>query len=413
MSSTQAPVAAAPADERPAVVTGVDTHADTHHVAVLASTGARLGDRQVSATATGYAELVEFITSFGQVTLVGIEGTGSYGAGLARHLREVGIEIREVIRPKRAARRRGKSDPIDAYAAANAALAEPEALPTAKSGDGVVEQIRVLLTARRSAVKARQAAGQQIKMLLVTAPQAIRDRFSPLTDANRIEALAATRPSPATESVTAATSRTLRILARRHQHLTGEIEDVETDLDALTRQANLALVTAFGFGTVTAAELLVSAGDNPDRLRTEASFAALAGVAPIPASSGKTNRHRLNRGGDRRANWALHQVALVRMSTDARTKAYVDKLTKNGKTSKDILRCLKRAIAREVWHHLVHPEPVPAVDDLRPLRQAHKLSLHDVAKQLETSPMAISRLERSISRNDQLADTYRTWLLTA
>lgn len=397
------------------IIAGVDTHKDTHHVAVLSRSGVRLGDRQVPATAAGYDELVVFIASFGTVRVVGVEGTNSYGAGLTRQLRAAGVPVIEVIRPKRAQRRRGKSDPIDAFAAAQQVLADLETgdLPTPKSADGSVEQIRHLLAVRRSAVKARSAAIQQIKNMLVTAPQHLRDRFEPLKDPALIQTLAAIRPAPATESVDAAVSRSLRILARRYQHLTGEITDLDTDLDILNKQTAPALAAAYGLGTVTCAALLVTAGDNPERLRSEAAFAALTGTAPIPASSGRTNRHRLNRGGDRQANCALHQIALVRWSHDPTTRAYVTKLRATGKSTKDILRCLRRAIAREVWHLLVHPEPVPEIDDLRPLRHSKGLSLQTVADHFGVWPAVISRLELGKTRNDDLATAYRDWLLTA
>ncbi|MFE7631028.1 transposase [Kocuria sp. NPDC057446] len=198
------------------VVAGVDTHKDTHHVAVLAATGARLGDLKVPATPAGYELLLAFVTSYGPLTLIGLEGTNSYGAGLARFLTAAGVPIREVIRPKRAQRRRGKSDPIDAYAAAQQALAEPESLPVAKTGDGRVEQIRVLLTVRRSAMKARVAALRQIQSLLITAPDPVRTRWADLDGDALIRALAATRPGDARDTVTTTTGQALRRLARRH-----------------------------------------------------------------------------------------------------------------------------------------------------------------------------------------------------
>lgn len=392
------------------VVAGVDTHADTHHVAVLGLTGARLGDRQVPATAAGYRQLAEFVASYGAIRLIGIEGTSSYGAGLARHLHAAGVPIREIIRPKRAQRRRGKSDPIDAYAAAAQALAEPEALPVAKTNDGAVEQIRVLLTARRSAVKAHTAALRQIGSLLVTGPDAVRSRWANLAGHALIDALAATRPGQAVESVAAAAGQALRVLARRCQYLSREIGCIEDDLRVLVSRGAPAMLATKGYGVITAATLLITAGDNPTRLRSEGSFAALCGAAPIPASSGKTNRHRLNRGGDRQANWALHQIALVRMSTDPRTKAYVAKLRATGKTSKDVLRCLKRAIARETYHLLVHPEPAPATDDLRALRHQRGLTLAAAATHLHTVPARISELERGTRLNTELATAYRNWL---
>ena len=396
------------------VVAGVDTHKDTHHVAVLAvGTGARLGDLKVPATPAGYDQLLSFVASFGAIRLIGIEGTSSYGAGLARSLATAGVSIREVIRPKRAQRRRGKSDPIDAYAAAAQALAEPETLPVAKTNDGPVEQIRVLMAVRRSAMKARVAAHRQITCLLITAPEALKARFTDLTGNRLIDTLATTRPGPATTSVSAATGQALRRLARRHQNLTAEIDEIDTELHTLTIQAAPTMLATKGYGVITTATLLISAGDNPDRLRTEASFAALCGAAPIPASSGKTTRHRLNRGGDRQGNWALHQIALVRLSTDTRTKTYAAKLRAAGKSKKDVLRCLKRAIAREAWHLLVHPAPAPRIDDLRPLRHLRGLTLTQAAEHLGTVPARISELERGTRLNIPLANAYREYLNAA
>ena len=401
-------------DTSNAVVAGVDTHKDTHHVAVLAAgSGARLGDLKVPATPAGYDQLLSFVASFGAIRLIGIEGTSSYGAGLARSLATAGVSIREVIRPKRAQRRRGKSDPIDAYAAAAQALAEPETLPVAKTNDGPVEQIRVLMAVRRSAMKARVAAHRQITCLLITAPEALKARFTDLTGNRLIDTLATTRPGPATTSVSAATGQALRRLARRHQNLTAEIDEIDTELHTLTIQAAPTMLATKGYGVITTATLLISAGDNPDRLRTEASFAALCGAAPIPASSGKTTRHRLNRGGDRQGNWALHQIALVRLSTDTRTKTYAAKLRAAGKSKKDVLRCLKRAIAREAWHLLVHPTPAPRTDDLRTLRHQRGLTLTQVAQHLSTAPTRISELERGTRPDILLSNAYREYLTAA
>lgn len=395
------------------VVAGVDTHKDSHHVAVLAAgTGARLGDLEVPATPDGYERLLGFVSSFGLITLIGVEGTNSYGAGLARFLAAAGVAVREVIRPKRSQRRRGKSDAIDAYAAASQALAEPEALPVAKTADGSVEQIRVLMAVRRSAMKARVAAHRQITSLLITAPDTVRTRFAHLDGDHLIDILAATRPGPAADTVPAATGQALRRLARRHQALTEEITEIDIELRTLVTRVAPAMLATPGFGVITTATLLITAGDNPDRLHSEASLAALCGAAPIPASSGKTTRHRLNRGGDRQANWALHQVALVRLSTDPRTKAYAAKLTAAGKSKKDVLRCLKRAIARQAWHLLVHPSPVPRIDDLRSLRQERGLTLAQAAEHLGTVAARISELERGTRLNLALATAYREWLNT-
>ncbi|MFE7632348.1 IS110 family transposase [Kocuria sp. NPDC057446] len=395
------------------VVAGVDTHADTHHVAVLSVTGARLGDLQVPATTGGYEQLLAFIRSFGTTRLVGIEGTSSYGAGLARYLMSQEVEIREIVRPRRAQRRHGKSDPIDAYAAAAQTLAEPETLPMAKTGDGVIEQIRVLLAVRRSAIKARVAVIRQIKSMLITAPEAIRSRWEGLNERCLVESLASTRPGPATGSVTTATGHALRRLARRHQYLTVEITELEDELRILVGRAAPAMIARKGYGVITTATLLVTAGANPERLRSEASFAALCGASPIPASSGKTNRYRLNRGGDRQANWALHQIALGRLSNEERTQNYAGRLRANGKSKKDVLRCLKRAIAREAFHLIVHPEPVPATEDLRDLRHQRGATLVQAAMNIGAEPARLSELERGKRPNAELTTAYRAWLTAA
>lgn len=405
--SPEAPPAAFP------IVAGVDTHKDTHHVAVIATTGTRLGDLKVSATPAGYEQLLAFVVSFGVVVLIGVEGTNSYGAGLARFLSAAEIPIREVIRPKRAQRRRGKSDPIDAYAAAQQALADGDNLPIAKTANGSVEQIRVLLTVRRSAMKARVAAIRQIKSLLITAPETIRARWSHLDGETLIEAIATTRPGNSTETVATTTGHGLRRLARRHQSLSAEIADIDMDLRILVADAAPALLASKGYGVITSATLMVTAGDNPDRLRSEASFAALCGASPIPASSGKTNRFRLNRGGDRQANWALHQIALVRLATDSRTRDYATRLRGTGKSTKEIIRCIKRAIARETWHLLVHPGPVERTEDLRALRHDRQLTLAQAATHLGTVPARISELERGTRPNYSLATAYRQWLTAA
>lgn len=394
------------------VIGGVDTHADTHHAAVIDLNGKHLGDAQFPTTRAGYVALGAFLAAFGTVIRVGVEGTGSYGAGLSRHLREQDLDVVEVIRPNRQARRlRGKSDPIDAYAAAKTALTESQH-PVPKTADGPVEAIRCLLIARKSAVKARTVAQVQIKSILVTAPEPIRAKFRDLSDKALIQALSKLRPDLAAQQIAPITS-TLKVLARRHEQLTAEIADIDAMLAPLVAEANPGLAAAHGIGTVVAAQLLVTAGDNPERLRNEAAFAALCGAAPIPASSGKTTRHRLNRGGDRQANSALHRIALVRMSHEQRTRDYVAKKRAEGRGNKEILRCLKRAIAREVFILLTQQVEVPRIDDLRPLRHQRGISLTAAAEHFGVWPMKISTIERGKSRDDDFTATYRQWLLTA
>jgi transposase len=396
------------------VVAGADTHSQTHHVAVVdAATGAVLGDRQFSATSAGYRAVVVFVASFGPVLRFGVEGSNSYGAGLTRHLRTVGIEVSEVIRPNRTERRlHGKSDPLDAIAAARVALSSAD-LPTPKTGDGPVESIRVLNIVRDSAVKARANVLRQVKMILVSAPATKRERLAALKDAALLNLLRRTRPGDVLDGVDTATIAALRHLACRYGHLTVEIDDVTDQLRTLVEHTAPALLATKGVGVVTAAQLLVTAGDNPHRITGEAAFAALCGTSPIPASSGRTNRHRLNRGGDRRANCALHQIALVRASSDPRTKAYLAKKRAEGKSTREAIRCLKRAIAREIYKTLTNPPAVPGIDDLRPTRLARGHTLQTVATHFGTWPARISELERGRCRDDDLAHRYREWLNAA
>jgi transposase len=331
---------------------GVDTHGLTHHAAVIDTIGRHLADQEFPATIRGYRDLLDWMRSHGTLAAVGVEGTGAYGAELARVLTAAGIAVIDVDRPDRKTRRmRGKSDPIDAYAAATAVLSG-RATGTPKSRDGIVEAVRVLRTARRSAIKARTQAVNQIRGLLVSAPAILREQVAGLERAALIRTLARLRPGDDLSHPLAATRAALRRLARRHQLLDAEVAELDAELGPLTRQAAPALLELFGVGPETAGQLLASAGDNPERMRSEAAFAHLTGVAPIPASSGRTHRHRLNRGGDRAANNALHTIVLVRMRYDERTRTYVERRTKEGLSKKDIIRCLKRFVAREIYRAL-------------------------------------------------------------
>jgi transposase len=336
----------------PRITGGVDTHGLTHHAAVVDGIGRHLADREFPATIRGYRDLLDWMRSHGTLTAVGVEGTGAYGAELARVLAAVAVPVVDVDRPDRKTRRmKGKSDPIDAYAAATAVLSG-RATGTPKSRDGVVEAARVLRVARRSAVKARTQAMNQIRGLLVSAPAMLREQVAGLDRAALIRALARLRPGDDLARPLAATRAALRRLARRHQALDSEITELDSEIGPLMKQAAPALLELFGVGPETAGQLLASAGDNPERMRSEAAFAHLAGVAPIPASSGRTHRHRLNRGGDRAANNALHTIVLVRMRFDERTRAYVERRTGEGLSKKEIMRCLKRFVAREVYRAL-------------------------------------------------------------
>jgi len=285
-----------------------------------------------------------------------MEGTGSFGAGLLRFLADYGLTVVEVYRPDRAGRRRnGKSDPLDAESAARAARSG-RATGTPKSRDAQVEMIRVLPVARRGAMKARIEAGAQLDALIVTAPEPVRAPLRKLTSKQRIRACAALRPGLVSDPA-AAVKTALRALARRWQALQAEIDDLDTQLTPLVTAAGPELLALPGVGVETAGQLLVTAGDNRDRLKSEASFARLCGAAPIPVSSGRTNRHRLHRGGDRQANSALWRIALVRMGCHQPTKDYLARRTAEGKTKTEIMRCLKRYTAREVFPHLLTATP--------------------------------------------------------
>ena len=330
------------------VTIGVDTHKDLHVAAARDQLGRRLAVTMAPANSAGYAELLAWAHALGDVQAWGVEGTGSYGAGLARFLTTAGQRVWEVNRPDRQARRRrGKSDPVDADAAARAVQAG-EATGTPKAQDGVVEMARALRVARQTAVKARTQAINAIKALLVTAPAELREQLDGLTT-TRLIRQAATLDPGTLATPTAATMLALGGLARRCQQLDAEISLLTGELDQLTSTAAPKLRQLLGVGPDSAAALLIAAGDNPGRLRSEAAFAALCGASPVEASSGKTQRHRLNRGGDRQANAALHRVVLVRLRWHQPTRDYLARRTAEGKTKKEILRCLKRYVAREVF----------------------------------------------------------------
>jgi transposase len=336
------------------VVGGADTHGLTHHAAAVDQTGRVLGDKEFPATAAGYRALLAWLRSHGTVVKVGVEGTGTYGAGLARYLTAEKVALVEVDRPDRKTRRaKGKSDPIDAIAAARAALSgQADGAP--KTRTGPVEAIRTLRVARRGAVKARTAALNQLHGLIVAAPQELRDEL----DAQPRAALVAY----CTELVideqrltdpTNATRAALRAIAARIQHLDAEVAQADQRLRPVVARTAPTLSALMGVGPEVAGQLLATAGDNPDRLRSEAALAHLCGAAPIPASSGRKDRHRLNRGGDRAANNALHTIVLCRMRHDPRTQAYVQRRTKQGLGKKEIMRCLKRYVVREVHEALL------------------------------------------------------------
>ena len=328
--------------DRAGVFGGVDTHKDTHVAAAVDAAGRLLGTAEFAADSRGYDQLAGWLESWGAVGRVGVEGTGSYGAGLTRHLAAAGVEVVEVNRPNRQTRRRrGKTDTVDAETAARAALSG-DAAGVPKSADGCVEAIRTLSLARRSAVKARTVAANQINAVAVSAPEHLRDRLRGLKTPEMVKVCARWRIGAAGDPAAGAAKRALRALASRHRALTAEIEGLDAELLALCERANPALLGTCGVGAEVASALLVAAGDNPQRMRSEASFAALCGASPIEASSGPRVRHRLNRGGNRQANNALWRIAMVRLRFDERSIDYAARRRAEGKTRREIIRCLKR-----------------------------------------------------------------------
>jgi transposase len=393
------------------IVAGADTHADTIHVAAVTMAGAAVGDKEFSTTRAGYTAAIKYLTSLGQVERIGVEGTASYGAGFTRALTVAAIEVVEVTRAVKSTRRlKGKSDPLDAYSAARTALAG-DGLATPK--DDATSGLRALHIARRSAVKHRTAAINQIKAMAVSAPDTVREKYRGLTTLRMIEAIARCRPDAQADQWTQAVLTAAKMLAQRVQFLETQAEALQAQIDAFVAEANPGLRAAYGVGSDTAAQLMITAGANPHRLHSEAAFAALCGVAPVPASSGKTNRHRLCRGGDRAANNALFRIALVRMSHHQPTKSYVQRQLALGHTRMEILRKLKRAIAREIFKLLTRQIAVPEYRDLRPARQAKNITVTAAANHFGVWPTVISRLERGLQRDDAFADTYRNWLKAA
>lgn len=324
------------------VAIGVDTHRDVHVAVAVDRLGVQLDSCEIDTSLEGYRCLLSWALELG-VPVFAVEGVGSYGAGLARFLQDAGVAVFECERPQRRDRRQGKSDLIDAALAARRLLSgEGLSLPR---GGGRREELRVLLLERRSAVQARTAALNQLSSLLVTAPDQVRDRLRALSGERLAVAAARLRPGPDVTSIV------LRRLGRRVAHLSEEIAEAEQGLTALVAGLAPELLEECGVGPISAAQLLVSSGD-PDRMRSEASFAALAGTSPVDASSGKQRRHRLNRGGDRQLNRALHAIALARIRHHAQTAAYYQRLLARGRTAREARRCVKRALARHFYRRL-------------------------------------------------------------
>ena len=335
------------------VIVGVDTHKHVHVAVAIDSWGIRLRDQAFVADSGGYQALITWAETHGRIEAFGVEGTGSYGAGLARAVRRAGHRVVEVNRGDRRTRRAaGKSDTIDAEVAARSVLAgQSTAIP--KTADGAVEMMRQLKITRDTAVKARTTAMHTLKQIVVNAPPHLREALHALTDHGLLTRCAGLRPGPL-DTPTAAAKHTLRALARRWMALTEEMAIHDQHLTRLTTETSPTLREGFGVGAHTAAQMLIIFGDNPDRIRSEAAFAKLCGACPIPASSGMTTgRHRLYRGGHRQANAALHRTVVVRMRLHQPTVDDVARRTAGGRTRREISRCLKRFLAREIYQRVM------------------------------------------------------------
>jgi transposase len=344
-------------------VIGVDTHRDTLTAAAVTNLGGVLAQTTTSADAAGYQQLLDFADRHvvGR-RLWAVEGAGSFGAGLTVALQQCGERVVEVGRPKRPASRSGaKSDALDAVRAAREALGQ--ARPAIPRRRGEREALRALLSTRRSATTARVAAIGQLKALIVGAPEELRAELRGRNTASQIQRCASLRTRPTRSLEHQATVRALRATAQRIQFLAAEADQLQAELTVLVQAAAPWLLEVPGVGPLSAAQVLVS-WSHAGRLRSEAAFAALAGTNPIPASSGQVIRYRLNRGGDRQLNRALHTILLVRLRTDPDTRAYMARRTAEGKSRRDAKRCLRRIIARQLFR-LLERYDRPGVEILR------------------------------------------------
>lgn len=383
---------------RPAYA-GVDTHKETHTLALIDALGKAVGTQTFPATRKGYVQLAEAIGD--RSIPVGVEGTGSYGAGLRRHLELAGFSVLEVERPRRKSRKRGKSDEIDALMAAKCVAEGSTVIP--KKGRSA-EDLRVLTVARDQAVKQATALRNCVDSMLVTASDEVRERYGALRAEARMTAIAEARPEDWGEDE--ATLSALRHLALAWTDAAGHAEDLERELSAIVRSQHAVLLGAEGVGAVTAARLVVAAGGNPERMGGEAAFSMLCGTSPIPASSGRTDRHRLNRGGNRQANRAIHDIAKNRIQYDEETSEYMERTMAKGKSKREATRCLSRYISREVYKLMTCDQAMPRIEDLVDARKALGLRQVDVAEAIEVPKRKIGALERGELYSNAITSAY-------
>ena len=389
---------------------GVDTHEDVHVAGVISATGRLLGTRAYPASPIGLRGIAALDDRPGNVAMVGVEGTGTYGLGLQRVLQDAGVQVVEVNRPNRqlagpAARATPstpKPPPAPSWPGTPPWCPRPATASSSRSGSYGSHWSPPDDPGPGSAPRSGTSCSPH--------PNACTSSWPPCPWPEPAAGAAQFQPGDDTADVREATRAALRVLARQYQSLTADMDLLGPELDTLTTQANPGLRQLRGVGPDTAAALLVAAGDNPERLTSDAAFAALCGASPVDASSGKTTGHRLNRGGNRQANAALHRIVVGRMGHHQPTKDYIARRTAQGKSKKSIMRCLKRYIAREIYSHLVNPRPAEITDDLRPRRTALNIPIRVVALAVGENVMTISRLERGLGHDAELTRRYHTWI---
>ncbi len=400
------------------IIAGVDTHTGIHTLALLDMNGRVLSTNTFGADPDGYGHLIAMLGDPARCAGIGVEGTNSFGAALARRLQAAGFPVYEVLRPKRGVRRKdGKSDPIDAIAAARSVLAgDGTSLP--KSSDGWVEALRQLNAERSQPVTAMTTPANSTGGLPAAAPEPIREKYRGLRTETRMNRLASCRPSGGLVAHSVLTA--LKGAAKAWRALKEQADPLEERMRSiLDTNANARpLLDIYRAGTITAATIAIVAGDNPERIRDEAAFAKLCGACPIPASSGKTNRHRLNRGGNRQGNMALHRIAIVRLGYHQPTRDYVAKKTREGKSKLEIIRCLKRHIAREAYKALIairnggagRQTPQERGALLRRLRTSHGITQQQIGEALAVPSSRISEIERGTRDLPELEQRATQWI---
>lgn len=396
------------------VIAGLDTHKREHSLCLLDGLGRKVFEGFFPADEKGYESVAEAIGDPGDCVVVGIECTMTYGAGICRHLVSKGYNVVEVLNPEKKGRRRageGKDDLGDAERAARAAIAGKHT-STPKAGDGWVEALRCLTVSRKAAVKSSTAAVNAVKSLITSAPEHVRKRFSDMGTKEMMASLSRKRTK--SDVVEEGLFASLRSLALMWTECQKQADEAKGRMEELLEENAPALLAIDGCGPMSAAALAIAAGDNPDRMGSKHSFAALCGVSPVAASTAEkaVTRYRLNRGGNRQANCALYHIAISRMKNDERTKAYVTKRRADGKSMKEAQRCLKRYISNEVYRALLNPRDVPEQKGpaLRELRTSLGFTQRNVAFLLGVNQACVSNMELGRKRGRELETRYEELL---